>query len=270
MLLVPRHTSPAEIAVDTTASRRLLNQAVKQGKRWNVPVHTQIRATHSVAQAILETVNDRHINLLLMGWKGNTTTPGRIFGDVVDTAIRQAGCDVVLVKLGDNLTEMPVAEVRVPSLSSVHTLLQLTRLNRWLVPIAGGPNSQHAITLLPALVALSQQPEIRLCQVFPPDAPAYDTQLLEQDAVFLRQRTQSPVTTVAVCAPSVSDAVIDMAQKDQCDVIVLGASREGMLQQAIHGNIPEAIARQSRCTVILGQKSSPVGAIVSVGLHQLV
>ena len=255
VLLVPRHTSPAEIAVDTAASRRLLDQAVKQGDRWNVPVHTQIRTTHSVAQAILETVHDRHINLLLMGWKGSTTTPGRIFGDVVDTAIRQAECDVVLVKLGDNFTEPPVAEVQVPSLSSVHTLLQLTKMNRWLVPIAGGPNSQHAITLLPALVSLSQQPEIRLCQVFPPQAPTHDTQLLEQDAVFLRQRTQSPVTTVAVCANSVSEAVIDMAQKDQCDVIVLGASREGLLQQAIHGNIPEAIARQSRCTVILVRKA---------------
>jgi chloride channel protein, CIC family len=255
VLLVPRHTSPAEVAVDTAASRLLLAQAVKQGQRWKVPVHTQIRTTHSVAQAILETVHDRHINLLLMGWKGSTTTPGRIFGDVVDTAIRQAGCDVVLVKLGDNFTDLPVAEVQVPSLSSVHTLLQLTKLNRWLVPIAGGPNSQHALTLLPALVSLSQQPEIRLCQVFPPQDQHYDTSLLEQDAVFLRQRTQSPVTTVAVCANSVSDAVIDMAQKDQCDVLVLGASREGMLQQAIHGNIPEAIARQSRCTVILVRKA---------------
>ena len=253
ILLAPRHSSPAEVAVNTTLSRRLLNQAVQQGKRWNVPVHTQIRVTHSVAQAILETVNDRHIDLLLMGWKGSTTTPGRIFGDVVDTAIRQASCDVVLVKLGD--ADPPVAEVPVPSLSSVQTLLQLTQMNRWLVPIAGGPNSQHAITLLPALVSLSQQPEICLCQVFSPTADTHDTQLLEQDAVFLRQRTPSPITTVSVCANSVSDAVIDMAQQDQCDVIVLGASREGMLQQAIHGNIPEAIARQSRCTVILVRKA---------------
>jgi nucleotide-binding universal stress UspA family protein len=27
------------------------------------------------------------------------------------------------------------------------------------------------------------------------------------------------------------------------------------LQQAIHGNIPEAIARQSKCTVILARKA---------------
>jgi chloride channel protein, CIC family len=34
-------------------------------------------------------------------------------------------------------------------------------------------------------------------------------------------------------------------------VILLGASRESLLQQAIKGNIPEAIARNSPCTVIL-------------------
>lgn len=36
-----------------------------------------------------------------MGWKGNTITPGRVFGSVVDTLIRQAPCDVVLVKFGE-------------------------------------------------------------------------------------------------------------------------------------------------------------------------
>jgi CIC family chloride channel protein len=49
----------------------------------------------------------------------------------------------------------------------------------------------------------------------------------------------------------VSEAVVKLASKEKCDVIVLGASREGLLQQAIKGNIPEAIARNSNCTVIL-------------------
>ncbi|HEY9654873.1 MAG TPA: universal stress protein [Crinalium sp.] len=49
--------------------------------------------------------------------------------------------------------------------------------------------------------------------------------------------------------------MIDMAQKDQCDVVVVGASREGLLQQAIQGNIPETIARHCSCTVILVRKA---------------
>ncbi|MBW4471071.1 MAG: chloride channel protein [Stenomitos rutilans HA7619-LM2] len=254
---VPRHSSPAEVPVNTTLSRRLLKQAVRQGMANRVPVHTQIRAAQSIDQAILETIADRHIDLLLMGWKGKTSTPGRIFGDVVDTMIRQASCDVVLVKLTESYVTTPVhsSDTALPNEDKDHT----PALNRWLLPLAGGPNSQHALKLLPALVTLSQKPEIRLCQVFPPSKSQPSEDLLEEDARFLRQRLQTNVVTLPVCANSVSDAVVDMAQKDQCDVIVLGASREGMLQQAIQGNIPEIIARDCDCTVILVRKAIVTG-----------
>ncbi|MBC7971690.1 MAG: chloride channel protein [Verrucomicrobia bacterium] len=255
VILVPRHSSPAEVAVNTTLSRRLLKQAVRQGNARGILVHTQIRAAQSIEKAILETIADRHIDLLLMGWKGKTSTPGRIFGDVVDTMIRQASCDVVLVKLVEGFGAAPLNAVdptaAPPSADGTHVV----GLNRWLVPIAGGPNSQHALKLLPALVTLSQKPEIRLCQVFPHSEAAFNQDLLEEDASFLRQQLQTSVMTLPVCASSVSEAVVDMAQKDQCDVIVVGASREGLLQQAIQGNIPETIARDCDCTVILVRKA---------------
>lgn len=257
VIAVPRHSSPAQVGVNTAASRRLLAHAARQAKNWRIPFHCQIRATHSVSQAILETVQEEHIDMLLMGWKGSTSTPGRIFGDVVDTVIRQAACDVVLVKLGEDWADVEHETRKSPALSqtSVHTLMHWMQLKRWLIPIAGGPNSQYAITLLPALVSLTHNPEIRLCQVFPRTKAPLNIHTLEADAAFLRQRLQNPVTMIPVCSDSVAEAVIDMAQKDQCDVIVLGASREGLLQQAIHGNIPEAIARHSQCTVILVRKA---------------
>jgi len=97
VIMAPRHNSPSEAIVDTIKSRRLLRQAESLGQRWQIPVHTQVRVAHDVAAAILETIKERHIDLLLMGWKGNTITPGKIFGNVVDTLIRQAPCEVVLV-----------------------------------------------------------------------------------------------------------------------------------------------------------------------------
>ncbi|WP_143845169.1 universal stress protein [Nostoc sp. T09] len=49
------------------------------------------------------------------------------------------------------------------------------------------------------------------------------------------------------------------ARDNQSDVIVLGASREGMLQQAVHGDIPAAISRNSQQTVILVRAASAIG-----------
>jgi CIC family chloride channel protein len=134
--------------------------------------------------------------------------------------------------------------------------MQVANWNRWLVPIAGGPNAQYAVHLLPALIKLSVRPDVKLCQVFHPDATIQDTTTLEFDVDYLRQRLNVSVLMTPVCAASVPDAIVDMAQKDQCDVIVLGASREGLLQQVLQGNIPEAIAHNCDCTVILVRKAT--------------
>ncbi|MBE9009617.1 chloride channel protein [Pseudanabaenaceae cyanobacterium LEGE 13415] len=225
---IARHRNPAETPVSTAISRKLLKKAAHLGKQWKISVHTQVRVTHEISQAILETIKERHIDVLIMGWNGETSTPGRIFGNVVDTMIRQASCDVVLVKFGEGTT-----------------------LDRWLIPTAGGPNSRQAIRLMPGLAKLSHHPEICLCQIHQPQRDLPDPNSLNEAMKFLSDRLSCPVELMPVCANSVSDAVIDLAQKDQCDVIVLGATREGFLQQAIQGNIPEAIARRCDCTVVL-------------------
>jgi CIC family chloride channel protein len=260
IVLVSRNTTPSEAQVRTTKSRRLLRQAEFMGKKWKIPVHTQIRVAHDVAQAILETIKDRHIDLILMGWKGNTSTPGRIFGDVVDTLIHKATCDLVLVKLGtinlvtEQITDLFPAEltnkVTPKKSSATHSF------NRWLVPMAGGPNASVALKLLPAFITLGNnpQPEIHLAQVFKPSESQANLTLLEQASRQLlhqRRLNNTSVTMIPLKADSVCDGVINLVRRERYDVIVLGASREGMLQHAIKGNIPEAIASGVESTVIL-------------------
>ncbi|MFN6484681.1 MULTISPECIES: chloride channel protein [unclassified Nostoc] len=236
VMLIPRHSSPSETQVRTAKSRRLLRQAEVLAKKWKIPLHTQIRVTHDVAQAILETIKEQHIDLILMGWKGSTSTPGKIFGNVVDTVIRQATCEVVLVKLGTNQSPVPTPQ-----------------FNRWLVPMAGGPNSPLAIKLLPALITLGNDPKIRLTQVFKPSELKPDMSVSEQAFRHLMRRCKLSSTVVAlpIQANSVAEGVINLVKTEGYDVVVLGASREGLLQQAIQGNIPEAIASGVESTVIL-------------------
>uniref|UniRef100_UPI00187E6A41 chloride channel protein n=1 Tax=Microcoleus sp. LEGE 07076 TaxID=915322 RepID=UPI00187E6A41 len=297
IITVPRNSSPSESKVRTTKSRRLLQQAERIIRNWNLPVHTQIRVAHDVPNAILETIRERHIDLILMGWQGEFSTTGRIFGDVVDTVIRQAGCEVVLVKWSKKLlatpqkikflaassagedastqwqlndaenatfaassssatpeTELspPNSDIPPPELG-LHTLMGL---QRWLVPIRGSYKQAAALRLLPAFVAASAVPEIKLCQVHQPSVAEPDRLELKQAAEFIQRRVKCSVIATAVCAKSVSDALIDQAQNDQCDAIVLGASREGLLKQVIQGNIPEAVARGCDCTVILVRSAS--------------
>jgi CIC family chloride channel protein len=262
VIVVSRRSSPAETQVRTAKSRRLLRQAEVLARKWKIPLHTQIRVTHDVAQAILEIINEQHIDLILMGWKGNTSTPGRIFGNVVDTVIRQATCEVVLVKLGKSQAKgveeppplshsptLPLLNSPTPPLS--HSLTP--QFNSWLVPMAGGPNARLAIKLLPALVTLGNNPQIRLTRVFKLSELKPDMTVLEQaiSQLMRNRKLSSTVVALPVQADSVPEGVINLVKTEGYDVVVLGASREGLLQQAIQGNIPEAIASGIESTVIL-------------------
>jgi CIC family chloride channel protein len=249
VLLVHRDQPPSETPVRTTNSRRLLQQAVRLARSWGVPVHTQVRVTHDVAQAILDTIKERHIDLILMGWKGGTLTPGRIFGNVVDTVIRQAPCHVVLVKWSQVFALKSLSKTleEAPTANSCPVPL----FNRWLLSIGGGPNSQQALRLLPALLKLSVKPEVRLCEVFNPNDSKPDKTPLYKAREFLSQKVDCPIAATPIFSDSVPDVISTLADEYNYDVVVLGASREGLLQQVIKGNIPEEIARGCHCTVIL-------------------
>ncbi|MER3433343.1 MAG: chloride channel protein [Leptolyngbya sp. ERB_1_1] len=232
VIVVPKHQSLVEAPVRTATSQKLLKRAVRLGQACQVPVHTQIRVAHDLSSTILETLRERHIDLVLLGWKGSTTTPGRVFSRVVDTMIRQASCEVMLVKLSEQM-----------------------QFDRWFVPIAGGPNAEAAIRLLPAFVSSRQVAQVRLFHVCSSEENGVDRasmpEVLQTAAEFLKSRLDAPILLTPVYADSVSAAVLSYAKQDESDVILLGASREGLLQQVKSGNIPAMISRQSPCTVIL-------------------
>ena len=117
--------------------------------------------------------------------------------------------------------------------------------------MAGGPNAKLAIELLPALTSLSHKPLVRLCQVFEPTDRAPDLTTLDRAADFLSPYLHDAMTIVPLHANSIAEAVLDYARKDDSDAIVLGASRAGILQQVVNGNIPASISQNSDRTVIL-------------------
>jgi chloride channel protein, CIC family len=230
VIVVPPHKSLVEVPVRTVLGEELLRQATTLGLKWQVPVHTQIRVTHDLCAAVLQTIDSQHINLALMGWRGsNRVSTEWIFSRLVDPVMQQAACEVVLVKCNDR-----------------------TQFDRWLVLMAGGPNAQLAIELLPALTALSHKPLVSLCQVFEPTDGAADLTTLDRAADFLHSYlNDDAIRTVPLDASSIPEAVLNYAHQDRSDVIIMGASRAGILQQVVNGNISASISRSRDRTVIL-------------------
>lgn len=239
---VPNHIYPAQAVVDFDSERRLMQELETWGKESAISIHTQIRVATDVSEAILETIAREHIDLLLMGWKGKSSGIGAIFSNVVDSLIKQVPCDLMLVKLG----------------STPHAYPQQLRLrHKWLIPTTGGDRIKKLLTILPALASLSQiAPRIQLCQVSPPDqSPSFSADF-RQAAILLKNSINYPVIPLLLPAYSVSKAIIELTQHKKYGLVILGASNEGLLQNAVKGNIPEEIARHANCTVIIFRSSA--------------
>jgi len=253
IIAIASHLTPSETSVDLSHSLALFKQAATAADFKQVPLHTQVRVAHDTGQAILDVTGDRKTSLLVIGWSGNLQSPERIFGNTVDTVLRQADCDVMLVKFNDRLHNVNPfhQEFRKPQVS----------FNRWLIPIAGGPNAEGAMQLLPSLLSLAENPEACLCQIFAPDTekntPNPSEKNIEKYADYLFKTKKFSAGVLSVCSKSIADAIVDLANQERSDVILLGATRESVLQHIVQGNIPDAIARNSDKTIIIFKKATP-------------
>ena len=244
VICVPKYIYPAQAKVATKEARSLMEQLEHLGHQNSVPVHTQIRIANNVSSAILEAVAQEQICLLITGWRGKNRSPESIFGDVVDKLIAKASCDLILIKLGKQENCFPY------SINKKH--------GKWLIPTAGGKNTQKSLKILPGLANLynlAEVPQITLCQVYTTYQRAFDFDNIRQLAKAISNGTNLKVKALPIRANSVPEAIIKLHQAENYDLVILGASSEGMLQKAVSGNIPELIIRQVSTTVIIVRSS---------------
>ena len=240
VVCVPQHIYPAQAKVSTHDEREVMQKLEGWGKAAGIPIHTQIRIATDISEAILETITREQIDLLLMGWKGKTAGLETIFSNVVDSLIRQAPCDLMLIKLG----------------SAPHAFPQQLRLrHKWLIPTTGGDRINKLLSILPALANFSQvPPKIQLCQIS--SKQVQHSADFKRAAELLNNAVTCPVFPLLVTHHSVSQAIIELTQHRKYGLVILGASNEGLLQNVVKGNIPEAIARHANSTVIIFRQFS--------------
>ena len=242
VICVPNYVFPAQAEVETAADRQLMQQLEDWGKASGISLHTQIRVATDISEAILETITREQIDLLLMGWKGKSSGIESIFGNVVDTLILQAACDLMLIKLGTAPHAFPQ---------------QLALRHKWLIPTTGGDRINKLLTILPALANLHPvPPKIQLCQISSANLGRRYTPDFEQAVELLKNTLSCPIFSLLITSDSVSKAVIELTQHKKYGLVVLGASNEGLLQNVINGNIPEAIAHHANSTVIIFRNSA--------------
>ncbi len=213
------------------AGRALLEKALRLANEENLPVQTITRVAHSIVQGILDTAADEGGDVILMGWQNATRSRTTSPGPVVDGVLRNASCDVLIVRGGD--TTLP---------------------KKILVPTAGGPHARVAAQIATSL-AEAFGATVTLLGV--QSGPATPQQMEENrrrvaetlEGFDLERLPEQKV----VLASGVVEGIVKEAQ--EYDLVLLGVSEETLLDRFVFGSVPlQAAARVPAAILVQGYR----------------
>ncbi len=242
LVTVP-HTTPLSTAQrfverrpEGESARAILRQVVELGLDAGVPVRPVLRVAHGVASGILALVKDRPgTRLILMGRHGPLSLD--VVRDSVDkTVIHEAPCDVAV------LQNRGLGQVR-----------------RVLVPVGGGPHARLGLQLANEM-AHGADAKLTVLRLFPAEGEVN----AEAEMRALRGMVQETlgeiaphITTRVACSSDVVEGILAEARRLDYDLLVIGASEEWFFKNLLFGAIPDRVAEEAPCSVLLVRKHEP-------------
>jgi uncharacterized hydrophobic protein (TIGR00271 family) len=192
------------------------------------------RVARSVSQGILDTASEEKCDLILLNWEAHGEARGRIRGQVLDPVVENATCDVVLAKDG---TPIDVRSI--------------------LLPTSGGP---HATTAARLAVKLARKYGAELTVLYVsregsgPEGRAHGEEMIARTLRGLD--VDELAVPKVITAPGVVGGILNEANSH--DLVMLGASEEGLFDRVLFGTIPERIARKSSVPVLIAKERAPM------------
>jgi APA family basic amino acid/polyamine antiporter len=217
----------------------LLKKAIEYGKQQGVETRSAVRIAHQVWDGILHTAEAEKATLILMGWKGYTTTRDRIMGEVTDKVVRHAPCDLITVKL---MGDRPIQRI--------------------LITADGGPHATLAAEYV-GIYHDTEGYEVTCGYVVEPNAGEDDRETARQwiQKTIRLTNLEGKVDMDILQGKKVASTLVRAAA--EYDLVVLGASREGVFSNVLFGEIPEKVARYSKSPVMIVQRyEGPVKSLV--------
>lgn len=234
---VPEQTPLREGRNRMDDQRAIVNRALDIGAETDVPVSGTIRIGHEPETVILNTVESRDSEAVLMGWGGQ---PSRrrdvVVGSTVDDVLTDAPCDVFVERVDED------SDGKVDSI---------------LVPTAGGPHAELAAETS-RTIARSTGATLEFVYVVDPDDPEdreKGEELLED--VLEHAETDGAETTLLE-GEDVTETIV--AESEDYDLTVIGATRSNLFERLVLGEIPQQVGERAENTVIMTKRNLKLGS----------
>jgi uncharacterized hydrophobic protein (TIGR00271 family) len=222
VITVPNQLPLSDGSIEAEANRMLLDQAIDQATKEEFRVQTMTRVSRTIAEGILDTAREEDVDQILVGWSGGESRSiSKSMGPVLDPIINDAPCDVLIVK-GYNWKD----------------------IKSILVPTAGGPNAPIGARLASTL---SLNTGADVTGLYVQVGRASNSRMAENrkilDQIFQEMDFEKPPEKKIILANSVLNGILKEAE--DYDLVIVGASEEGFIDQFAFGSIPQRIASQA-------------------------
>jgi amino acid transporter/nucleotide-binding universal stress UspA family protein len=238
VIRVPTQLSLEEGRRYLAEGRALMQTVIDEAKQRDVPVRTMLRVGRSVSQVIQLTVEERGVDLMLLGWPGYTYATDVAYGRVIDLLGTNPPCDLAVIRFRER--ELP---------------------ERILIPTVGGPHAPLALRLAHMQARGFEEHHgrpatITLFSVVKPERGSEGLKQARSRLKALAQAQKIETEIKVVACEDIFQAIMDEAHDH--NLVMVNAPRERLLEQRLFGSIPERLARECPKTVIMVKRYRPV------------
>lgn len=238
---------------------RNLEDVLQQVEEYGVPVEGVVRLSHSVPQSIIDTSNEESAKVIVLGWndqkgeRARTTRRG-----VLEEVLDGSTADVVLLN-------RPVED----------------NIRRILVPVSGGPHAPKAARLGLSLTKANEGIVTLLTIVRDPDNDD-EAREAEENLLLLRNRLQDSVIEdrfgilqeadqqvnsnrieTKVLRSSAPVASVLANESVDYDLLMMGTSEIGILEQRAIGPFHRQLANQCEAPIVLMRAHTGLTSMVA-------
>lgn len=268
LAVVPTDRGPVPMAVERMTGRHSRQQDallrrvsdILQGR--NVPYFTQLHMAHSVAEGIMHEMDRRgDMRLLLMGWPGRLSSQ-KVAEHPVAVLLEEARADMA-VFLDRGIVERP-RRILVPFGGGIHSSLAL-RLAWQIVE----PQEGEVVALrffldvegeVGKTILLDENTVVDMALDDTPveDAEMHDEMMLARETIEAELgELPASVHVKVVSEADIKEGVLRELERQQYDLVVMGAALAHNLESDLIGSLTDAIAEVLPISVLLVRRYEP-------------
>lgn len=196
-----------------------------------------IAAAHDPFNALIDETEEANADMLLMGWEGGFSV-GNIYESPVQQVISNATSDVAMLKDRG-----------------------LETIERILLPWGGGVHARLGLEIA-ARIAMDTGARIDLLRVVREDVDVEEEEQRVVESVMeivedVVSGGEVEVVYHVQRAQRVTDGIRAQLEETEYGLVIIGASHEWSMRNVLFGSIPDVIADQATCSVLMVRRQLP-------------